>query len=84
MAEGLAPRTADLVVHGGEDHLELRRLGVDPEGLLDFSVSLNPYGPHPEMVRGLREARLADYPELSFVMKRRMCGSARSNGTSAK
>jgi threonine-phosphate decarboxylase len=32
------------VVHGGPDHDELRRLGLDPESVLDFSANVNPYG----------------------------------------
>jgi histidinol-phosphate aminotransferase len=33
--------------HGGIDYAELKRLGIPPETILDFSVSCNPFGPPP-------------------------------------
>jgi threonine-phosphate decarboxylase len=51
--------------HGGNVFAVARQLGVQPEGILDFSASINPLGPPP----GVREAvtaafeRLVHYPD---------------------
>jgi histidinol-phosphate aminotransferase len=62
MTDGLV-RPPRARVHGGPDLAELRALGVEPTALLDFSVSTNPYGPHPSMLRALAQARLDRYPD---------------------
>ena len=50
--------------HGGEID-KLRRLGLEVEGLLDFSVNLNPLGPPEQLMRLLRERldEIGRYPE---------------------
>ncbi len=48
--------------HGGVDAAELQRLGLAPERVLDFSVNVNPYGPHPAVVEAIRKAELSVYP----------------------
>lgn len=50
-------------VHGGLYEPELRALALRPEALLDFSVSTNPYGPAPEVLRAIREAAVERYPD---------------------
>lgn len=52
-------------VHGGLDPRELARLGIDRARVLDLSVNVNPWGPHPEVLRAARSAELASYPQLS-------------------
>jgi threonine-phosphate decarboxylase len=53
------------VAHGALDHGELAALGLRPEGLLDFSSNLNPFGP-PEGVRvALAALDPAPYPDRS-------------------
>jgi histidinol-phosphate aminotransferase len=49
--------------HGGPDPKELRRLGVDPASLLDFSVCTNPFGPSPHVRAALADATLEQYPD---------------------
>ncbi len=51
------------VVHGSPDFDELRRLGLDPKALLDFSANINPYGPSPAVRRAVNLARLDRYPD---------------------
>jgi L-threonine-O-3-phosphate decarboxylase len=51
------------VVHGGVTDSEIaaaRARGLDP---VDLSASLNPYGPHPSVVKAAQEATFARYPE---------------------
>jgi len=50
-------------VHGGIDHARLTALGISPEQVLDFSVSLNPYGPPPAVRASLKETDIAAYPD---------------------
>jgi histidinol-phosphate/aromatic aminotransferase/cobyric acid decarboxylase-like protein len=50
-------------VHGGPRGDELRALGLDPGALLDLSVNVNPYGPHPAVVEAIRRAPLHEYPD---------------------
>jgi histidinol-phosphate/aromatic aminotransferase/cobyric acid decarboxylase-like protein len=50
-------------VHGGPDPTELELLGLDPAGLIDFSVNVNPYGPAPAVAAAARAADLARYPD---------------------
>jgi len=52
-------------VHGGLQDAELEVLGVQPEDVLDFSSSTNPYGPAPAMLRALSEAAIGRYPDPS-------------------
>jgi histidinol-phosphate aminotransferase len=49
--------------HGGPNLAELRRLGVDPATLLDFSVCTNPFGPSPQVREALADVRLEQYPD---------------------
>lgn len=52
-----------LRVHGGLDPAELARLGIAPDEVLDLSVNVNPFGPHPDVVRAIRGAPLDRYPD---------------------
>lgn len=49
--------------HGGLRERELLRLGLDAERVLDFSVSVNPFGPLPEVRRAAYEADVSRYPD---------------------
>jgi len=49
--------------HGGIDHDELKRLGISPETMLDFSVSCNPFGPPPNVTEALAHTRIDCYPD---------------------
>ncbi len=49
--------------HGGPNSEELRRLGVDPATLLDFSVCTNPFGPSPRVHEALADVQLELYPD---------------------
>ena len=50
-------------VHGGLDAAELRDLGLDPAGVLDFSASLNPLGPPPGVAKALATVDPSRYPD---------------------
>jgi histidinol-phosphate aminotransferase len=56
--------------HGGLQEAELRALGIDPEAVLDFSSSTNPYGPDPEVARALQGARIDRYPDPTALRAR--------------
>lgn len=51
------------VAHGAFDHSELLGLGLHPEDVIDFSSSINPYGPAPAVERAVREANISRYPD---------------------
>ncbi len=50
-------------VHGGLRPSEARALGLDPASVLDLSVNVNPYGPHPDVVEAIQRARVDVYPD---------------------
>lgn len=50
-------------VHGGLDTLELRRLGLVPEQVLDFSSNINPLGMSPLVREAALKADLSAYPD---------------------
>jgi histidinol-phosphate aminotransferase len=49
--------------HGGIDPQELRRLGLSPAGMLDFSVNSNPFGPSPRVLAAIRAVDVSAYPD---------------------
>lgn len=51
------------VEHGGARLAELRSLGLRPDEVIDFSASVNPYGPSPRVVAALRSTELDRYPD---------------------
>jgi histidinol-phosphate aminotransferase len=59
------PKVDKLVptTHGGIDYLELEKLGISPEDVLDFSVSTNPFGPPPGIKEALSQASIERYPD---------------------
>ncbi|MBI2858797.1 MAG: histidinol-phosphate aminotransferase family protein, partial [Chloroflexi bacterium] len=52
-----------ICAHGGLDPGELLALGLAPEGVIDFSVCCNPYGPPPAVSQALVMERLQAYPD---------------------
>jgi L-threonine-O-3-phosphate decarboxylase len=59
------------VPHGAPDYAELERLGLDPEGVLDFSVNSNPYGPSPAVREAVDRVPLDRYPDREALALRR-------------
>ncbi len=57
--------------HGGLDPVELARLGLRPEDVLDFSVSTNAYGPPPGVMQALAAADVTRYPDRRATALRR-------------
>jgi histidinol-phosphate aminotransferase len=49
--------------HGGIDYAELKELDIDPDEVLDFSVSTNPFLPPPGIREMLRDIPLERYPD---------------------
>jgi L-threonine-O-3-phosphate decarboxylase len=52
-----------LAVHGAPDYAELRRFGVHPAELLDFSSNINAYGPSPKVREAVARTPLDRYPD---------------------
>ena len=50
-------------VHGSIRPAELRRLGLDPGSIIDFSASISPLGPPAGLWDALRGVDLANYPD---------------------
>jgi len=50
-------------IHGGIDYAELKSLGISPDSVLDFSVSINPFGPPPGIKEVLANASIEFYPD---------------------
>ena len=59
------------VMHGAFDFSELERLGVQPEGVLDFSVNSNPYGPSPLVREAIARTPPDRYPDRECLSLRR-------------
>lgn len=64
--EGLSP-----VAHGALDPGELERRGLDPREVVDFSASINPYGPAPAVLEAARRADVSRYPDRACLGLRR-------------
>ncbi|MCJ7515930.1 MAG: histidinol-phosphate transaminase [Dehalococcoidia bacterium] len=50
-------------IHGGINRDELKNLGISPETVLDFSVSINPFGPPPGIREALTSTSIEHYPD---------------------
>jgi histidinol-phosphate aminotransferase len=59
------PCVTDLppAIHGALDYGELRRLGLHPDEVLDFSANTNPYGPSPAVRAALANIPIDRYPD---------------------
>jgi histidinol-phosphate aminotransferase len=53
----------ETTVHGGVDPTELRRLGLNPDQVLDFSANLNPFGPSSAVRVAMASAAIDQYPD---------------------
>lgn len=49
--------------HGGLDYSKLKERGLNPEEIVDFSVSINPYPVHESILSAVRECSLIRYPD---------------------
>ena len=56
--------------HGGVNYAELTALGVNPDNLLDFSVSTNPFMPPPEIKEIMATAPIERYPDSQSTLLR--------------
>jgi histidinol-phosphate aminotransferase len=61
--------------HGGIDYLELNKLGILPENILDFSVSTNPFGPPPGIKEAINRASIDCYPDSESTELRSLLAS---------
>ncbi|MFC1947221.1 pyridoxal phosphate-dependent aminotransferase [Chloroflexota bacterium] len=80
----LQPRKAvsnlETGIHGGYDKAELETLGIEPDEIIDFSVSTNPAGIPPGILRQVSVKDLSRYPDSRSTLLRREI--ARINGVS--
>jgi len=61
--------------HGGINYLELEKLGISPEDVLDFSVSTNPFGPPPGTKEALSKVSIYRYPDSEATELRLLLAS---------
>jgi len=66
------PQASVLNVHGGIDFEELDRLGITADDVMDFSSNVLPDGPSPRVVRAVRSAEFARYPDRECLELRRV------------
>ncbi len=57
--------------HGGIDYLELERLGISPDSVIDFSINANPFGPPPAVTKALAGVAIDRYPDSEATELRR-------------
>ncbi len=57
--------------HGAIAPAELERLGLRPDAVIDFSLSVNPYGPSPAVQQALARVPLDRYPDPEALALRR-------------
>lgn len=57
--------------HGALNHAELEKLGLDPEGVLDFSSNINPYGAPAAVNEAIRDLPWQRYPDGQSLHLRR-------------
>jgi histidinol-phosphate/aromatic aminotransferase/cobyric acid decarboxylase-like protein len=62
--------------HGGLRPRELSGLGLTPDDVLDFSVSVNPFGPGPAVRTALESVRIDTYPDPEHWHARTRLGQA--------
>lgn len=65
-----APESFDPIeeaVHGAIDPSEMRRRGIDPDRILDFSTNVQPFGPSPRVREAVSRAVLDRYPDRECV-----------------
>lgn len=65
MSLPIRPRLSKLELchHGGIDFSELKKLGISPGAIIDFSVNSNPFGPPPGVKKALTEVAVDCYPD---------------------
>ncbi len=56
--------------HGGLSHTELHDLGLRAEGVIDFSVSVNPFGPNAQLLSAVQNAPIGEYPDPDCTLSR--------------
>jgi histidinol-phosphate aminotransferase len=61
-----------VAAHGGIDYAELKLLGVSPDEITDFSVSVNPFGPPPGIESAIAGAVIDRYPDSGATGVREM------------
>ncbi len=70
----LQPETGEkqkkISVHGGIDYAEMKKMGLDPDAIIDFSVCTNPLMPPPGINEKLADIRIDRYPD-SYCMELR-------------
>src|SRR5687767_7782006 len=58
------------VVHGALDYAELESLGLHPDGVLDFSVNSNAFGPSPLVRQAISDIPFDRYPDRESLALR--------------
>ncbi len=56
--------------HGGLNYRELRKKGINPDDVLDFSVSINPDPLPEEVLQAVRNANVTRYPDTDSSLLR--------------
>lgn len=62
-------------IHGSPDYAEMRRLGIEPSTLLDFSQNINPLGPPAGIQRAIANVSWDVYPDRDSCELRELLAS---------
>ena len=75
----LSPRQEVLalseVAHGAINRRELEALGISPDSVLDFSASVNPFGPSPLVIEAINKSSIHCYPDRDATEFRKVLSS---------
>lgn len=68
-------------VHGGLNYSELRDNGINPDDVIDFSVSINPDPLPEEVIRAIRESRVTRYPDTHCSLLKEKIAAFNNTGS---
>jgi histidinol-phosphate aminotransferase len=75
----LSPRQEVLAlsegIHGAVNRAELATLGIDPASILDFSASVNSFGPSPRVIEAIANSSIHCYPDRDATEFRKVLAS---------
>ena len=66
----ISKKNLKLPLHGGVNVAELRKIGMTPNNIVDFSINVNPLGPPSKVYKILRDLDFSSYPDIENLLLR--------------